>query len=157
MKLRHAFAIALLAAPAFAVAAPAPATDTMQVALNLENSCTIAIDDLNFGVHSTLAANIDSQMQMRVRCTGISSSMGIAISPGGSGNGNARRMTDGNGNNLNYQIYLSPNGVNPYPSLWTFFGFGQNITWTLHGRVFAGQNPKPAGSYSDTLVATVSF
>lgn len=157
MKLRHAFAIALLAAPALAAAAPAPATDTLQVALNLENSCTIAIDDLNFGVHNTLAADIDAQTQMRIRCTGISSQLRVDIDGGGSGDMNARKMTDGNGNSINYQLYAYPNAFAPMTPRHTWIGFGQNLTHTLHGRVFAGQGPKVAASYSDTLVATVTF
>jgi len=30
-------------------------------------------------------------------------------------------------------------------------------SFDVYGRVFAGQNPKPVGTYTDTVVATVSF
>lgn len=156
MRLAHVIATAaLLAAPALAAAGTA--SDSMQVSLNLQNNCTIAIDDLAFGVRSSLAANIDAQTQMRVRCTGISSQLRVDVDGGGSGDIHARRMTDGNGNSVNYQLYAYPNAVASMTPAHTWIGFGQNLTWTLHGRVFAGQNPKVAGTYSDTLIATVTF
>lgn len=156
MKLRHAITFALLAAPALAAAAPAPANDTMQVSLNLENRCTIDIDDIDFGVHNTLAANIDARSEMRIRCTGISSMLQIDFGPGGSGDTQNRRMSDGNGNTINY-LFTTVQGSTWQATRHSFYGFGQNLTWPLYGRIYGGQNPKPAGSYSDTLVATVTF
>lgn len=157
MKLRHAILAALLAAPAIAAAAPAPVSDNMQVALNLQNSCTIDVDDLAFGLHNTLAANIDAKTEMRIRCTGISTQLRVDVNGGGSGDMHNRKMTDGNGNSINYQLYAYPNAFAAMTPAHTWIGFGQNLTWTLHGRVFGGQGPKVAATYSDTLVATVSF
>lgn len=156
MKLRHAITFALLAVPAFATAAPAPASDTMQVSLNLENSCTIDIDDIDFGVHTALAADVHAQTQMRIRCTGISPILWVDVSGGGSGDVNNRKLSDGKGNTLNYQVsaYRDFAPMNPRHG-WA--GFGQNLTWTLHGRLYATAAPLIAGSYSDTLVATVTF
>lgn len=156
MKLRHAITFALLAAPALATAAPAPANDTMQVSLDLQNNCTIDIDDIDFGVHSTLAADVDATTEMRIRCTGISSALRVDINGGGSGDMNNRKLSDGNGNTLGYQVYAYKDFAAMTPAH-TWIGFGQNLTWTLHGRLFAASAPLVAGTYSDTLVATVTF
>lgn len=34
---------------------------------------------------------------------------------------------------------------------------GGTDSFPVYGRVFGGQNPKPVGSYSDNVVATVTF
>lgn len=156
MKLASTLALLALAVPASAVAAPAPQSDTFQVVLDLQNRCTIDIDDLSFGTRNTLASDIDATTQMRIRCTGISSQLRVDVDGGNSGNINARQMRDANGNSVNYQLYAYQ-GFAPMSPAHTWIGFGQNLTWTLHGRVFGGQNPKPAGNYADTLTATVTF
>ena len=155
MKLRHALAIALLAAPAFASAATVPANDTMQVSLDLQNRCTVEVDDLDFGIHNTLASDLETRSEFRVRCTGISPMLALNFSAGGSGNAQDRQMSDGNGNSIRYTLSTVQGWgqvTNHY-----FYGFGQNLTWPVYAKIPGGQNPKASGSYSDTLVATVSF
>jgi len=155
MKLRHALAVAVLAAPAFASAATVPATDTMQVSLDLTNRCTVEVDDLDFGVHNTLAADLETRSEFRVRCTGISPSLLLNFSAGNSGNAMNRQMSDGNGNSIRYTL-TTVQGWGQVASH-GFYGFGQNLTWPLFAKIPGGQNPKASGNYSDTLVATVTF
>lgn len=155
MKLTQILAVALLATPAFAGAATVPANDAMQVSLDLQNRCTVEVDDLNFGTHNTLAANIDTSSEFRVRCTGISPVLKLNFSAGGSGNAQDRQMSDGQGNTIRY-VLSSVQGWGQVTNH-HFFGFGQNLTWPLYGRVTGGQNPKRSGDYADTLVATVEF
>ncbi|TZF90975.1 spore coat protein U domain-containing protein [Cognatilysobacter lacus] len=155
MKLRHTLTLALLAAPAFAIAAPAPATDTMQVSLDLTNRCTVEVDDLNFGVHNTLASDLETKSEFRVRCTGISPSLLLNFSAGGSGNAMDRQMTDGAGNSIRYTLST----IQGWGQVTNhgFYGFGQNLTWPLFAKIPGGQNPKASGTYADNLVATVTF
>lgn len=156
MKLSHALAVALLATPALASAATVPANDAMQVSLDLQNRCTVEVDDLNFGTHNTLAADIETRSEFRVRCTGISPVLKLNFSAGGSGNAQDRQMSDGQGNTIRYQL-SSVQGHWFQVTGHHFYGFGQNLTWPLFARVNGGQNPKRSGDYSDNLVATVEF
>lgn len=155
MKLAYSFALLALAAPGLAMAATEPQNDSFQVALDLQNRCTIDIDDLSFGTHNTLANDIETRSEMRIRCTGISPSLLIQFDGGGAGDFNNRRMSDGNGNTINY-VFSTIQGWGQIHSH-GFYGFGQNLTWPVYGVIPGGQNPKPAGTYSDTLVATVTF
>jgi spore coat protein U-like protein len=71
----------------------------------------------------------------------------------------ARRMTDGT-NFLAYQLYSE----NTYTTVWgntdptgfSVTGTGATVNATVYGRVAQGQNV-PAGSYTDTVVATITF
>lgn len=65
---RTALAAALIAAAPLASAATA--SDTMEVSITIQNSCTIAANDLGFGTVNTLAANIDASTTVDVVCTG---------------------------------------------------------------------------------------
>lgn len=155
MKLRHVLAVALLAAPALASAATVPANDTMQVSLDLQNRCTVEVDDLKFGVHNTLANDLETKGEFRVRCTGISPSLLLNFNGGNSGNAQDRQMSDGQGHSIRY-VLSTIQGWGQVTSH-GFYGFGQNLTWPLYARIPGGQNPKNSGTYTDSLVATVTF
>ena len=71
-----------------------------------------------------------------------------------------RRLKDGGTDYLSYQLY-SDNG---YSTVWgntagtsvAHTGTGTQTALTVYGSIAAGQSV-PAGSYSDTVVATVTF
>jgi len=69
-----------------------------------------------------------------------------------------RRMTDGT-HFLDYNLYGNSgcSGVWNNTTGYTVPGTGEPATATVFGCIAAGQNSVPAGSYSDTVVMTVTF
>jgi spore coat protein U-like protein len=90
----------------------------------------------------------------------------IALSAGSSGNYANRHMLSG-ANQLNYNLYLNSartlvwnNSTNVASGSFTLGPSGdtrtQTATFTIHGRIPAAQDV-PTGSYSDSIVVTVTF
>lgn len=155
-----------LLASALLVVAPlasaATATDPMTVSITIANSCTVTANDLNFNTQTTLAADIDVGTTVSVSCTGAGA-IAVGFSTGGGTGATfaSRKMTGpalidyslfrdaartevlGDGTGTTFRIGSTSTGVAQ--------------TFDVYGRVFAGQNPKPVGSYTDTVVATVEF
>ena len=161
--IRTALAAALLAAAPLASAATA--TDSFTVSLTLNNSCTVAINDLTFPDSSSLASAIDASTTGAVTCTGIGAYT-VAFNDGAGigATSAARKMTFGT-NTIDYILSKDSYGgplLGDDAGTVTFAGtsVGNNAadaSFTIYGRVTAGQNPKPIGAYTDTVVATVSF
>lgn len=157
---RAALAVALLAAAPLALADTA--SDSMTVRLTLENSCTIAANDLNFGTVTTLAGNIDAATTVDVTCTG-KSPLTITFNVGtGTGATFANRVLTGP-ETINYSLYRDSahaealgDGTSSSFAI-TGNSDGSTQSFDVYGRVFGGQNPKQVGTYQDTVTATVSF
>lgn len=159
MKIRNAaVALALLAiAP---LASAGTADDSFKVSITIENSCTIAANDLDFGTRDTLEANIDAQTTVDVTCTGVSP---LVVSfdngTGAGGTAAARKLSNGS-NSINYVLAkdsarseLLGTGAGTIDAVST----GGTQVFPVYGRVLAGQNPKVIGRYLDTVTATVTF
>lgn len=157
---RTALAVALLAAAPAALAGSA--SDPMTVRLVLENSCTIAANDLNFGTATTLTSNIDAATTVDVACTG-KSPLTISFNAGnGSGANFGTRVLTGP-ETINYSLFRDSARTEALgdgtSSSFTIGGNSDGTTQTfdIYGRVFGGQNPKQVGTYTDIVTATVSF
>lgn len=148
--------------PAIGIAAPSPA-----LACTL-CSCTATATNIAFGTYDpTSSAPSDTSGTVTVNCTGLVSLFGsvdIASSAGSSGNAAQRTLRQGT-NTLNYNLY-----VNAARTI--VFGDGsagtQTITTPLNGLLIFGQSAfiygrmparqwGGAGSYSDTVVITISY
>ncbi|NTX35985.1 spore coat protein U domain-containing protein [Myxococcus sp. CA033] len=118
---------------------------------------------LNYTPTSTLP--LDTTGSITFRCSLIQlTPVTIDLSQGGSNNYALRRMQGPSSSTLVYNLYLDATRL----SIWgnglsgtSRYGpvlplLGQDITVPIHGRVPAQQSV-PAGSYSDTLVVTVTF
>lgn len=159
MKFRNA-ALALAMAAVAPLAAAGTADDSFKVSITIENSCTIAANDLDFGTRDTLEANIDAQTTVEVTCTGVSP---LVVSfdngTGAGGSAAARKLTNG-GSTIDYVLAkdsarteLLGTGAGTIDALST----GGTQVFPVYGRVLAGQNPKLIGRYLDTVTATVTF
>jgi spore coat protein U-like protein len=119
---------------------------------------------LGFGsydpVVANASANLDGTGAVVVACTrGATATVGLG--GGSNASGATRRMGDGAGNFLSYELY-SDSGRS---TVWNA-GSGTLAltaapsrtarTYTVYGRV-AGNQDVPAGTYGDTVVATVNF
>jgi spore coat protein U-like protein len=158
----------MLAGLALGLAAPAFAqtdTDTFNVTANVSQNCSITTTPVAFGVYDPVVANatapLDGTGSVVVTCTKGAGTR-IDLNNGGNFSGGTRRMTAGGGNFLTYQLYQNTGRTTAWGS---GAANGQTVggapskaarTFTVFGRVPAGQDV-PAGSYTDTVVATIHF
>ncbi|MDB9490496.1 spore coat U domain-containing protein [Dolichospermum circinale CS-534/05] len=168
------FALASAIFIAVGSAAPAmagTATDDLTVSSYVVNNCAIFVDDIGFGAYDPIVANGNSNSSLNATgsvttiCTsGASATITLGQgSNGGTGSTNAfplRRLNDGGNNYLNYYLYqnqvMSTVWGNTPDTGVSVNGNGLDQTIIVYGRISGGQNV-PAGSYSDTVVATVTF
>lgn len=161
-----AFGGTAIAAVAFATAASAAtATANLGVSATVTNNCTISTAALAFGSYDPVVAHastdLDGTGTVIVACTkGATATIGLGL--GSNASGSVRRMKDSGTNYITYELYqdsgrstvwgtagaalLTP-GAAPSKAARDF---------TVYGRVASNQDV-PAGSYNDTVVATVNF
>lgn len=144
------------------LAQAATTTDTFQVTATVPDECIISATDLAFGNYSvTVGAAVDGTTSLSVTCSGGTSYV-VSLNAGtGAGASVAvRKMTSG-ANTLNYSLYQNAartqvwgetSGTDTVAGTGT--GSAQSIT--VYGRIAASQ-PAAAGSYADTVTATVTF
>lgn len=161
---RIALLIALLASMSLSVSAQQTATDTFVVSITVENSCTVQVDDLNFGVVSDLTPTTSGLTNAIVDCTGIGPfTVSFDIGTGG-GTLTTRQMAGPGGATIGYNIYRNAAhteilGDGTSAGTFTISGTstGNADTFPVYGLTAANQNPKPIGDYTSTITATVTF
>lgn len=164
-KLKFIIAAAVCVASITVADAPAvaaTATANLAVSANVPVNCTIAAGTLSFGAYDPLTANAATNLDMTgsftVSCTN-GTPYTISLDAGANGGKSAaatRAMASGT-NYLGYEIYSDSGRT----TIWTS---GSSVTstskapatLTVYGRIPAGQDAA-VGSYSDTVVETVTF
>ena len=156
--------LALLLAATTSVSA-ATATANLGVSATVTNNCTISTTALAFGSYDPVAANastnLDGTGAVSVACTkGTAATVGLGL--GSNASGSTRRMGDGAGNFLTYELYQDSG----HTTVWGNAGAGllspaaapskAARNFTVYGQVVSNQDAT-AGSYTDTVVATVNF
>lgn len=137
------------------------ATFSFTVRAQVVPDCRVEADDLDFGSAGLLDRPVDATSQIRVTCT-AGSSYQLGLGYGLQGNGvNDRQMRDLAGNRIGYQLYRDPGRTLGWGQLadglaMTAAGSGAAQGFTVFGRVPAQPTPPP-GSYSDTVVVTVTY
>jgi spore coat protein U-like protein len=142
----------------------ASATANLSVTASVANNCTISTSTVAFGAYDPVVTNASSPLAgsggVTIACT-KSATATIGLGLGSNPNATTRRMANGS-NYLTYELYKESghtnvwgnSGVDLYtPAAAPSFA---PRTFTVYGEVAAGQDV-PAGSYSDTVVATVNF
>ena len=157
--------LAIVAAASSTPASAATATANLGVSATVTINCTISTAALAFGSYDPVVAhastNLDGAGTVTVACTkGAPSTIGLGL--GSNASGSTRRMTDGSSNYLTYELYSDAGRT----TVWTDSGAGLYSpgvapskaarNFTVFGRVTSNQDVT-AGSYSDTVVATVNF
>ena len=150
----------LAATIVLAVAGTFCGTDAARGAL----SCTISAVGVSFGTYNVFSVTpLDSTGSVTYNCSGIvgSSRITINLSKGGAATFNPRQMKKV-AETLNYNLYLDAART----TIWgdTTGGTSQygpikpvsSNTITIYGRIPIGQD-HTAGSYTDTVVATINF
>jgi len=144
------------------------ATSNLSVSASVSANCTISTSALAFGAYDPVSTNaaapLDGTGGVTVTCTQGASTT-ITLGQGTSAKVAStdavplRQMADG-ANRLEYFIYQDAG----HSTVWGntagtgvgHTGTGTATSITAYGRVSAGQNV-PSGSYTDTVVATVTF
>jgi spore coat protein U-like protein len=133
------------------------------------SSCSIANSPVAFGNYDGVVANASTALtgsgSLSVTCTTASPAniqLGQGANPA-SGSTPAtplRRTTNGGTNFLNYSLFqdsgLSTLWGNTTGTGATYTGSGSTSAITVYGSIPSGQN-QPVGSYSDTVVASITF
>jgi spore coat protein U-like protein len=161
---------ALIAAVAF-VATPAhagSATSDMSVTMSVGNNCTISAGTLAFGAYDPVSANAttakDGAATLAVNCTNGSTAT-ITLGQGSNADvastdaAPLRRAISGS-DYLSYALFSDSGRTTAWGNTAGtgagYTGTGGSTNVTVYGRVPAGQNV-PYGSYSDTVVTTITF
>lgn len=142
-------------------------TANLNVTASITSNCTIGTSALAFGAYDAISGTaLPGTGTVTVACTSDVASpvvtLGQGVNPAGGSTDAAplRQLTDGSSHFLAYNIYLLSNhstvwdnvtGQNAAP------GDGTPHDLTTYGQINANQHSAPAGSYSDTVVATVTF
>lgn len=145
----------------------ATATSNMSVSATVTNNCTISAGALAFGsygIDNVNGTDLDANATITLQCTSGASTV-VTLGQGLHATGSStdatpdRRMQSGT-DFLSYSLYRLPD----YTGQWSndaanglaYTGQGTSSTVTVYGRVPGSQNV-PAGSYTDTVVATITF
>lgn len=120
-------------------------------------NCTVTTQSVNFGSVGVLGANVDATGQVRVTCTQSTDySAGLSV---GSFTPTTRRMVKG-GEFITYGLYSDAGRTQGWGdtagTMPTGTGSGVTQNYTVYGRV-APQATPSAGTYSDTVVVTITY
>ena len=152
----------VFAAPAFA----GTSTSNMNVSATVSNNCTISAGALSFGTYDTVSGSaVDSTATLSVACTeGASSTItlgqGANADTGSTDAAPLRRMAAG-AERLSYSLFQDTGRTTAWGNTaGTGVGYTASSSaasnQTVYGRIAASQDV-PAGSYTDTVVVTVTF
>jgi spore coat protein U-like protein len=161
-------AVSVLALAASGAAFGGSETANLSVGATVIDNCTISTSDLMFGNYDPIVAHaasaLDGTGAVTITCT-TGATAAILLGQGGTPDGSStdavplRRMTDGT-NFLNYFLYSNAGFTTVWGNDGTVdveaTGDGEADLHIVYGLVTAAQNV-PGGSYTDTVVATVTF
>jgi spore coat protein U-like protein len=137
------------------------ASTSTSASANVVPSCNVSATNVNFGTIALLTSNKDAQGTLSIQCN---ATLPYAVSLSG-GNAGAtdptqRKMALGGGN-VTYGLYqdsarTQPWGDNPGTNTNSGTGNGALQNIAVYARIAPQTTPSP-GTYSDTIIATVSY
>lgn len=137
------------------------ASGSAAVTATVSSNCTVGTTAISFGSQGILSSNKDAQGTLSVQCT-TNLPYAVSLDGGTSGatNPTLRKMTFST-STVTYGLYQDTARTLPWGSTTgvnTVSGTGTGLTQTLnvYGRVAPQTTPKP-GTYSDTILATVTY
>lgn len=161
---RVAFGFGLAFCSAVVTSTPLAAqnTGTLGASAEVDGSCTIVTDALNFDVLDTqTVTQVDASATVTVECTAFTV-FEVSMGPGYHNSGGQRRMSNGS-DFINYEVYKDNLRTQPW-------GLGATLTrWGVvatpggtqdleaYGRITGLSPATPTGSYSDQLEVIVYF
>jgi spore coat protein U-like protein len=163
MNNRFAKAMLLTAIVGFTGAASAATTTTnLAVSANVLGTCAVSTTGLAFGTYDpNQGTDLNQTATISTNCTtGIPYDIGLDAGMGAGATVTSRLMTSG-ANTLAYGLYSDA----AYTTNWgntvgtdtvAATGTGAAQTTTVYGKITAG-TPAATGSYTDTVVVTISY
>jgi len=150
--------LAGMPAPAFA----GSADSTFQITATVEGSCSVSANDVSLGTYDPGAATLEGTGTIDYQCTpGLSPTISLDNGLYGA-NPNSRVLSSGS-SALDYQLYQD----NGYSTVWgdgtngssveSVTADGNSDSTTVYVAVPTGQTNAAAGSYSDTVTATINW
>lgn len=124
-------------------------------------NCNVTASTLNFGTQGVLAANVDQTSPLQVQCTNTTPyNIGLDAGTGTGATVTTRKMT-GASNTISYSLYSNSGRTTVWGNTIgtnTVSGTGSGTlqTSTVFGRVPLQTTPPPA-TYTDTIIATVTY
>jgi spore coat protein U-like protein len=143
----------------------------LEVTATVTASCTIATTAVDFGAYDPVTANLSAAIEqtgeVTVACTNGSAvkvTLGQGLNPDSGATSTdadpARRMKNAGTDYLSYTLYSEGTRTTEWGNTaltgLAHTGTGTTAHLTVYGTLPGGQNV-PVGSYSDTVVATVTF
>jgi spore coat protein U domain-containing protein, fimbrial subunit CupE1/2/3/6 len=161
--------VAALAIGAASSTDAATATSNLSVTASVTANCTISTAPVAFGAYDPVVANATTALNgtgtVSVTCTNGDSTT-VTLGQGANAGGGstdaapARRLNDGGADYLSYSLYQDTGRTTVWGNTAgtgvAYTGTGTVSVLTVYGAVTAGQNV-PSGSYTDTVVATITF
>lgn len=158
----------LLAVCSFSVNAGTD-TSNLSATASVAANCTISTSPVAFGAYDPIVTNsataLDGTGTVTVTCTSgstgtVTLGQGANVDTGSSDTAPLRRMLANTSDHLSYNLYSDSGRTTVWGNTGVTgvarTGTGTSDAVTVYGSVTAGQNV-PAGNYSDTVVATVTF
>lgn len=135
------------------------ATTDLVLTVVILPSCSISANPLAFGSYS--GAVVNATTTLSVTCTNTTPyNVGLSAGSGSGATVTSRKMTGPGGASLDYSLFSNStrttNWGNTSGSWVGGTGNGAAQTLTVYGQVPANQHPT-AGSYTDTIIATVNY
>lgn len=136
------------------------ATESFTVIVQIQATCTIAANPLNFGAYS--GALLDASTSLSVSCTKAATyNVGLSAGAASGATVTNRSMTGPAATLLSYKLFSNAGystnwgntvGTDTVPGI----GTGAVQSLSVYGQIPAGQWIRP-GSYTDTITATVTY
>lgn len=144
-------------------------TANLTVSASVSASCSISTAPVAFGAYDPVVTNATAALNgtgtVNVTCT-TGASTTVTLGQGSNANTGstdaapARRMKDSTTHFLDYSLFQDSGRTTVWGNTagtgQASTGTGSQVALTVYGAVAAGQSV-PTGSYSDTVVATVTF
>ena len=161
-KLAACSAAAAIAATFSSAAYAGTATTTFQVTATVAANCSISATPVTFGSYAASAGNVDVTSTVSVNCSN-GSGYNVGLNQGASvgATTSARAMTGPAGGLLGYSLYSDSGRTTNWGNVVgtdtvTGTGSGSAQPLTVYARL-PGSQFVTAGSYADTVTATVTF
>ena len=163
--LKLAVAGTLVMATVTAVAAPSPATTTLNVSANVASNCLVTAAPLAFTDYDASAA-VDGSANLSVRC---SNATPYRIKLGGGTHGNVgQRLMKGGASFLEYNLYTDTGrgtvwgdtvGTNTVAGIGRGMSINNANTHTVFGTIVnsVANQDVPVGLYTDAVAVTVEY
>ncbi len=160
--LKAAGAAALLACLPWAASQAATTTATFTVTADVQTTCNITAQNLNFGAYT--GVQLDSTTTLTVTCSnGVPWTIGLNAGTSPGATVSTRKMTGPGADLLPYNLYEDAGHTINWDNTGgagvlsgTGAGSGTPQPETVYGRIPAGAFVGP-GAYSDTITATLTF